>query len=141
MTERTAADLADAYITALQAHDKQGILSILADDFELIVPCDVSGANDLTQRWSGLQSADVNYEATFRKIVKLKYVDIEITPGRDDTVAFLEGLGEMMLDNGNPYCNRYIFRFDTENGKIRRIREYLNPITAAIAMEIPLPRN
>ena len=32
------------------------------------------------------------------------------------------------------------FRFDVKGGKIKRIREYLNPITAALAMRRPLPQ-
>ena len=46
----------------------------------------------------------------------------------------------MKMANGRPYANRYVFRFDVEGGKIKRIREYANPITAAIAFGIPLPR-
>lgn len=57
----------------------------------------------------------------------------------DPGIAFAEGLGVMMLANGNPCRNRNLFRFDTENGKIKRIREYLNPITAALSFGIPLP--
>ncbi len=46
----------------------------------------------------------------------------------------------MKMANGRPYENRYVFRFDVENGKIRRIREYLNPVTSAVAFGLPLPQ-
>ena len=46
----------------------------------------------------------------------------------------------MKMATGLPYENRYVFRFDAEDGKITRIREYLNPVTSAIAFGIPLPR-
>jgi ketosteroid isomerase-like protein len=140
-TERSAADLAQAYLTALQAKDKQAILSILADDFTLEIPCNLSGTNDLSDSWSGLQVADAKYEATFRKIEVLKYVDLEFIQSVDRSIAFAEGLGVMKMANGNPYRNRYVFRFDVKGGKIKRIREYLNPITSAIAMGLPLPRS
>ena len=43
------------------------------------------------------------------------------------------------MTNGRPYDNRYVFRFDAEGGKLKRIREYANPVTAAVAFGIPLP--
>jgi ketosteroid isomerase-like protein len=138
-TESTAADLARAYLMALQAKDKQAILSILAEDFTLEIPCNLSGTNDLSDSWTGLTTADAKYEATFQKIKVLKYVDLEFSQSTDRSVAFAEGLGVMELANGNPYRNRYIFRFDVKDGRIQRIREYLNPITSAIAMGLPLP--
>jgi ketosteroid isomerase-like protein len=138
--ERSAADLGQAYLVALQAKDKHAILCLLAEDFVLEVPCNLSGTNDLSDSWSGLEAADANYETTFRKIEVLKYVDLEFTQGDDRNVAFAEGLGVMKMANGNPYRNRYVFRFDVSGGKIKRIREYLNPITSALAFGLPLPR-
>jgi ketosteroid isomerase-like protein len=44
----------------------------------------------------------------------------------------------MEMSNGRPYKNRYIFRFDVENGKIKRIREYCNPVTGALAFGLSL---
>jgi ketosteroid isomerase-like protein len=140
-SERSAADLAQAYLIALQAKNKDAILSILADDFVLEVPCNISGTNDLSDSWSGLEAAAANYENTFRVIEVLKYTDLEFTQGNDRSVAFAEGLGVMKMANGNPYRNRYVFRFDVLGGKIKRIREYLNPITSALAFGRPLPRS
>ncbi len=139
-TDRTAGDLAKAYLTALQAKDKAGIMAILAEDFTLEIPCNISGTNDFSDSWSGLDKADVNYDNTFRKIEVLQYDELEFMQCSDPSIAFAEGLGVMMMANGNPYRNRYVFRFDTENGKIKRIREYLNPITSALSFGIPLPQ-
>ena len=137
---RTALELAEAYLDRLQAKDRDGILALLAEDFALEVPCNVSGTNDLSDSWYGLEAAAANFDATFRKIEILKYADLLFTPGPDDRIAFAEGRGVMTLATGRPYRNIYIFRFDTEHGKIRRIREYCNPITAALSMQVPLPR-
>lgn len=137
----TAADLGRAYLEALQAKDRDAILSILADDFVLEVPCNVSGSNDFSDSWRGIDTASENYDETFRQIEVLEYTDVEIFAGKDDRVAFAEGLGVMKMATGKPYENRYVFRFDAENGKIKRIREYLNPVTAAISFGIPLPQS
>jgi ketosteroid isomerase-like protein len=138
--EPTAAELAWAYIEALQAKDRDRILSLLTEDFALEVPLNCSGSNDLSDSWCGLEAGRNNYDQAFQAIELLKYVDIEITPGKDDRVAFLEGLGRMRMANGRPYANRYVFRFDAEGGKIRRIREYTNPVTAAVSFGMPLPQ-
>ena len=134
-----AAELAEAYLVALQAKDKKAILAIVTDDFELEVPCNVSGTNDFSDSWRGLEAAAAGWDNAFREIEVLQYTDLEFTGGEDGQVAFAEGLGIMKMANGRPYENRYVFRFDIENGKIRRIREYLNPVTSAVAFGIPLP--
>jgi ketosteroid isomerase-like protein len=137
----TAADLGRAYLDALQAKDRDAILALLTEDFALEVPCNVSGTNDLSDSWFGLDAARANYDLAFRTIDVLVYTDMEYTHGVDANVAFAEGLGVMTMFNGNPYRNRYVFRFDTVGGKIRRIREYLNPVTAALAFRQPLPQS
>jgi ketosteroid isomerase-like protein len=136
-----AEDLARTYLDALQAKDKGAILSILADDFVLEVPCNVSGTNDFSDSWRGIETASEKYDDTFRQIEVLQYAEIEIFGGTDGSVAFAEGLGVMKMATGLPYENRYVFRFDVEDGRIKRIREYLNPVTSAIAFGIPLPQS
>jgi ketosteroid isomerase-like protein len=138
---RTAAELADAYLTALQAKDMEAMLALLAPEFTLEIPCNLSGSNDLSDSWRGFENAEPNYAQAFRMIEVLKYADVEITQAADPGVAFLEGRGVMRMANGNPYNNRYVFRFDVdlESGKIRRAREYVNPVTFAVAMHQPLP--
>jgi ketosteroid isomerase-like protein len=133
--------LAKAYLVALQAHDKPGMLSILADDFVLEVPMNVSGTNDLSDSWRGMDAASANFDIAFTVIELTRLTDLEITPGQNENVAFAEARGEMRMANGRPYRNRYVFRFDVADGKIKRVREYANPITAAIAFGIPLPQS
>ena len=136
----TAEELGREYLRALQAKDKQAIFAIIADDFILEVPLNVSGTNDFSDSWRGLEAANANYDTTFRIIEDLVYVELEFTPGRDPNVAFAEGLGVMTMANGRPYRNRYIFRFEARDGKLSRIREYTNPVTSAVAFGLPLPQ-
>lgn len=137
----TAAELGRKYLSALQAKDKAAIFAIVTEDFALEVPLNTSGTNDLSDTWRGLDAAGANYDTAFRIIEDLVYTELEITPGADPGVAFAEGLGEMRMANGRPYCNRYVFRFDARDGKLWRIREYANPVTGAIAFGLPLPES
>jgi ketosteroid isomerase-like protein len=138
---RIAAELAEAYLVALQAKDMDAMLALLAPDFTLEIPCNLSGTNDFSDSWTGLDNARTNYAQAFQMIEVLEYADVEITQAADPSVAFLEGRGVMRMANGNPYRNRYVFRFDVdlETGKIKRAREYVNPVTFAVAMHQPLP--
>jgi ketosteroid isomerase-like protein len=131
--------LARAYLTALQAKDKPKLLSLFADDFALVVPLNVSGTNDYKESWYGIKAAEVNYGIVFKTIEIMKFLDPEITPGQDPSVAFAEVRGVMTMANGRPYENIYVLRFDAADGKIKRIREYVNPVTGAIAFGYPLP--
>lgn len=141
----TAEALGREYLRALQAKDKAAILAILADDFTLVVPCALSGVNDSSSAtWSGMtgpNGADVNLDKTFEKIEPIRYPDLEFTVGQNPDVAFAEGMGDMrMTSTGRHYRNIYVFRFDSEAGKLKRIREYVNPITWAISMGVELPQ-
>ena len=140
-TSSTAEELAHAFLRAIQAKDKGAILSLLADGFALEVPFNVSGTNDLSDSWYGLEAAAANFEETWKTIEVVKYAEVEVTAGRDSNVAFAETLGDMKMANGRPYRNRYVFRFDTEGGKIKRIREYANPVTSMVAYGIPLAQS
>lgn len=137
----TALELGKEYLRALQAKEKEAIFAIIADDFELEVPLNVSGTNDFSDSWRGLEAADANYDTTFRIIEDLVYTDLEFTAGQDPDIAFAEGLGVMTMANGRPYRNRYIFRFESRDGKLQRIREYTNPVTSAVAFGLPLPQS
>jgi ketosteroid isomerase-like protein len=131
-------ELARAYLEALQRKDKNAILSIVSDDFVLEVPLNVSGSNDLTDSWRGIEAASAGYDMAFTEIKKLQLTDLDITPSSNPNVAFAEAWGDMEMSNGRPYKNRYIFRFDVDSGKIKRIREYCNPVTGAVAFGLPM---
>ncbi|MGB8363828.1 MAG: nuclear transport factor 2 family protein [Rhizomicrobium sp.] len=140
-TFSTAEELAHEFLRAIQAKDKEAILSILEDGFVLEVPYNISGTNDLSDSWHGLEAAAANFDKTWKNIEVVRYADFEITAGKDANVAFAEALGDMKMANGRPYRNRYVFRFDTDGGKIKRIREYANPVTSVIAFGIPWPQS
>ena len=60
-------ELARAYLEALQRKDKQAILSIVAQDFVLEVPLNVSGTNDLSDSWRGIEAASAGYDMAFTR--------------------------------------------------------------------------
>jgi ketosteroid isomerase-like protein len=132
-------DLARAYLTALEQKDLEGLLAILTEDAVLEMPFDVSGTNSPRDLWRGIDGAAAHYGQAFTDVASITFTDVAISPTIDPNVIFAEALGDMAMVNGRPYNNRYVFRFDLRDGKIRRIREYGNPVTSAISFGLPLP--
>jgi ketosteroid isomerase-like protein len=137
-TSSASVDVALAYIDALQRKDKEGILSLLTDDFELEVPNNIAGTNDRSDSWRGIEAAAAGYQWAFEVIEISKYVNLEVSQSTDPSVVFIECRGDMLMANGRPYNNNYVFRFDVEDGKLRRVREYLNPMTSALSFGYPV---
>jgi ketosteroid isomerase-like protein len=137
----TAVDLARQYLDALQRRDPDAMGSLMAPDFVLEVPLHESGDNDPNRMraWHGRDEAVANYKRAFAELTTVLLRELVLYPTDDPTVAFGEAFGEMRTTMGRPYKNRYAFRFDLEGGKVRRLREYCNPVTSAISFDRPLP--
>ena len=58
-------------------------------------------------------------------------VELSITP--DGHRVFIEQRGDILMPDGKSYRNRYVFRFTIVEGKVKAVREYYNPVTAAYA--------
>jgi ketosteroid isomerase-like protein len=134
-----ANDLVRAYFTALEQKDLEGLLAILTDDSVLEMPFDVSGTNNPRDLWRGIDGAAAHYGQAFADVASIRFTEVTISPTIDPSVVFAEAFGEMAMISGRPYNNRYVFRFDLRGDRIRRIREYGNPVTSAISFGLPLP--
>jgi ketosteroid isomerase-like protein len=132
-------DVVQAYITAMEQKDLAALVAVLADDAVLEMPLDVSGTNQPRDLWRGTDGASAHYGRAFEDVVSIDFTGLEIWPTVDPDVVFAEAVGDMAMVSGRPYKNRYVFRFDLDEGKIRRIREYCNPVTSALSYGIPLP--
>jgi len=66
------------------------------------------------------------------------FKDMELTVNPDGSRLFLEKRGHLIMTSGKHYKNRYVMRFDFEEGRIRHVREYYNPITSAFAFDRPI---
>ncbi len=136
------AQLVSAYLSALQRQDADALCALVTDDFVLEVPLGVSGNNDPSEAlaWRGIEDYRTNYAEHFpQMLTSQRLIDVVIRPTLEPDVVYAEFFGDMALTNGRPYQNRYVFRFHLRDGKICRLLEFCNPITAAIAFGQPLP--
>jgi hypothetical protein len=81
-----------------------------------------------------------NYiDNAFARIRRIDFTQEVVTESRDRRTAFIEAVGDMELGNGTPYRNMYVLKFETDRqGRIVHYKEYLNPVTAALATGAPL---
>ena len=138
--------IAKAYLDALCGRDIEKMRPLLSDDFVLESPYNLTGTNDPNEPdsgdfWRGKEKACAKFEQSWRDIETTMFSDVDIWPTNDPTVVFVEARGSMTMSNGRSYNNLYVLRFDLEDGKIRKLTEYRNPVTAAIAFGRPLPRS
>jgi ketosteroid isomerase-like protein len=59
--------------------------------------------------------------------------EVELSITADGSRVFIEQRGNMIVADGRPYRNRYVFRFSIVDGKVSHVREYFNPVIAAYA--------
>lgn len=71
-------------------------------------------------------------DGAFQRITTISFIDRKFTQFADGSRVFVEAWGDMAL-GAKPYRNRYVLRFDLRQDRIIRMREYLNPVTGAIA--------
>jgi ketosteroid isomerase-like protein len=137
----TPAALAGVYLDALQRQDAAALGALVTDDFVLEVPFDAAGTNDPrnTLSWRGRDDFLTNYCAIFPRIAVHLIKDIVVRPTIDPDIVYAEAMGDMVLRDGTPYRNLYVFRFDFRDGRICGLKEFCNPVTAAIAFGRPLP--
>ena len=137
----TPSELVSVYLAALQRQDVETLGALVTDDFVLEVPFDAAGTNDPRKAlsWHGRADYLTNYCAIFPRIAVHRINDIVVMPTTHPGIVYAEAMGDMILVDGTPYKNLYVFRFDFRGGKICGLKEFCNPVTAAIAFGRPLP--
>jgi ketosteroid isomerase-like protein len=108
---------------------------MIADDAVFEYPFDRSGKTEAGS-WRIYRGRDAvlkNYlDVAFARLNQIGWTESEMTVSADGSRVFVEALGYMAI-NGVPYRNRYVLRFDIKDDRIVHMKQYLNPVTSAIA--------
>jgi ketosteroid isomerase-like protein len=136
----TPEQLVQRFVAANQAKDKAAMMSMLADDIDHEIPFNESGRTEEGgfRRHRGKAEMSAFLDVTVATIDTLHFVDPVFSPTADGRAVFVETYGDCRMADGKTYKNRYVFRYDVENGKITRLREYYNPITSGVAFGRPI---
>jgi ketosteroid isomerase-like protein len=132
---RPADAVVNAWIDALSRKDRPALAAMIADDAVFEYPFDRSGKTEAGS-WRIYRGRDAvlkNYvDVALARLSPIGWTEREVTHSADGKRVFVEALGDMGL-GGVPYRNRYVLRFDIKDDRITHMKEYLNPVTSAIA--------
>jgi len=118
------------FLAAMTAEDKAAAETVLSANAEFVLPFNPNG--DATERGMRRFLAPVYLSLAFDNYDNIVYSNPLFHVANNGTTVFVESIGDLKVaSTGRPYRNRYIFRFDIYNGRIERVTEYSNPVTAA----------
>lgn len=126
----------EQFLDAMTAKDRDKVAGLLAADVRIEYPFDKSGctADGCWRRFDGRDAVMAGYvDPAFKRIQRIGWIDRDVSVANDGQRVFVEALGDMQLADGTVYRNRYVLRFDIADGQIAGMKEYLNPVTSAIA--------
>jgi ketosteroid isomerase-like protein len=133
-----ALTVVERYMDAMRARDRAAVDALVADDAVFEYPFSRSGNTEpgAGRRFEGREAVMRDYvDRGFAILTKIDWTDPVFTPSADGRTVFLEARGDMLLVNDVPYRNHYVVRFDVSDGRIVRMAEYMNTVTASQALE------
>ncbi|MDG2003298.1 MAG: nuclear transport factor 2 family protein [Novosphingobium sp.] len=137
-TGNDALALARQVIDGLERKDEAAVIAVLHEDVVLHVPFPlVEGENTTGTRRQTGEAVHRYLEESNELTETVRFNNIAWRT-TDDGLALFQADGEVLLRDGRPYRNHYLFLFEAKNGKISQWWEYYNPVIAAIAFGAPL---
>lgn len=133
---RAAKDAIRRFFRAVAAKDATGLADSLTKDAIYEIPFSETGSTEPGgfRSYLGVAAVVEFWMATMGGgLQNLGPDDVELTITGDGSRVFIEQRGNMILSDGRPYRNKYVFRFLIEEGRVSHVREYVNPIIAAYA--------
>jgi ketosteroid isomerase-like protein len=133
---RAAKDAILRFFKAVAAKDATALAQSITGDAVYEIPFSESGSTEPGgfRRYVGSAEVVDFWMATTAngpKSLGADEVDLSITG--DGSRVFIEQRGNMVLSDGRPYRNKYVFRFSIRDGRVSHVREYFNPVIAAYA--------
>jgi len=135
---RLAKDAILRFFKAVATRDAAALAQSITDDAVYEIPFSESGSTEPGgfRRYVGVAEVVGFWMATTENGPKsLGAEDVELSITADGSRVFIEQRGNMVLRDGRPYRNKYVFRFSIRDGRVNHVREYFNPVIAAYAFK------
>ena len=133
---RVAKDAILRFFKAVAARDAEALAQSITEDAVYEIPFSESGSTEAGgfRRYVGTAEVVEFWMATTTDGPKnLGAEDVELSITGDGSQVFIEQRGNMILADGRPYRNKYVFRFSIRGDRISHVREYFYPVIAAYA--------
>jgi ketosteroid isomerase-like protein len=121
---------------AVDEQDLEAIRACMADDILVEIPFSESGRVEDGQfrTYAGIEEVTGFWATAFQaEGESAGPCNVEITVSADGSTIFSEMYGKLTMANGRDYRNRYVMRMVIEDGLVKHVREYYNPIQSAYA--------
>ena len=136
-----ALKLLRAWHLALETKDLPTVQQMMHDKVVIELPFNESGKTEAGayRVYEGIPACMAFWETAMKFEKEMHpFTDMDLTVSPDGARIFLEARGHVTMASGIDYRNRYVLRLDIEDGKVRRYREYYNPIVSAHAFGRPI---
>ena len=136
--EKEALALGRQVIEGLERKDAAIVNAVLREDVVLHVPFPLVAGENMVGTRRQVGDAVRRYLDESNQLTETVRFDNKVWRTTDDGLAMFQADGEVMLRDGRPYLNHYLFLFEAQGGKITQWWEYYNPVIAANAFGAPL---
>lgn len=130
-----------AWHQGIETHDFALLESLMHEDIVIELPFSESGRTDAGHYrvYEGIPACLEFWRvaSTFEGEMR-PFTDTDLTVNSDGSRLFMEMRGDVTMQSGAEYRNRYVMRVDFKDGKVLRCREYYNPIVSARAFGRPI---
>lgn len=135
---RAAKDAILRFFKAVAAKDATALAQSITDDAVYEIPFSETGSTEPGgfRRYVGsVEVVDFWMATTANGPKSLGADEVDLSITGDGSRVFIEQRGNMVLSDGRPYRNKYVFRFLIRDGRVSHVREYFNPVIAAYAFK------
>jgi len=133
-----ALELAKQVIAGLERKDAALVKAVLHEDVVLHVPFPLVAGENMVGTRRQVGEAVRRYLDESNALTETVRFANPVWRTTDDGLAMFQADGEVMLRDGRPYLNHYLFLFEARDGRITQWWEYYNPVIAANAFGAPL---
>jgi ketosteroid isomerase-like protein len=124
--------VAQEFITAFEERDPLGVLATLHPQARLTIRLHIDGSPRPWYVFDGPQHIRGYIESVAAKFDRVAFRDQMWTMSATGDVVFLETHGDIQSSAEKlDYRNVYVFKFEMEDGKVKDVVEYANPVTYA----------
>jgi len=101
-------------------------LANMSDEISWVIPGSLQGVSGLKKGKAAVREFGAGAQRAFPQGLNSEIAKVHAA-GDDTVIVELTNRGKAV--NGKDYRNEYCFVFELENGKIRRVREYVDLLT------------
>lgn len=139
-SEQSGEEVVLAFVAGMETRDPEAIFATFADEIIVEIPYSESGSVEEGEfrRYVGIDEVRPYFALAPKLYREIRFDVTDLSVTGDGGRVFLEFYGDMITQDGQPYRNRHIWRFDLSNGQIIKLLEYLNPVTTAKSFGRPI---